>query len=115
MREMTDRYLREGLLEDPRAERSSGDPQPRQSMESIRSAASMNIQPLRFWALCALIFYEVCGGPFGMEDAVAASSPRITLLGFLILPFLWSIPEALVTAELVRKSVRPHPQRRSRF
>ncbi|EIE19872.1 amino acid transporter [Coccomyxa subellipsoidea C-169] len=50
--------------------------------------------------LVALIFYEVSGGPFGTEDAVTSAGPLIALLGFLILPFVWSVPEALVTAEL---------------
>ncbi|XVF01371.1 hypothetical protein REPUB_Repub04eG0082400 [Reevesia pubescens] len=51
--------------------------------------------------LIALIFYEVSGGPFGVEDSVrAGGGPLLSLLGFLIFPFIWSIPEALVTAEL---------------
>ncbi|KAL0422517.1 UNVERIFIED_CONTAM: putative polyamine transporter [Sesamum latifolium] len=41
------------------------------------------------------------GGPFGVEDSVrAGGGPLLSLLGFLIFPFFWSIPEALVTAEL---------------
>lgn len=31
---------------------------------------------------------------------MAAGGPLLTMLGFLILPFVWSIPEALITAEL---------------
>ncbi|KAG0575898.1 hypothetical protein KC19_5G038600 [Ceratodon purpureus] len=50
--------------------------------------------------LVALIFYEVSGGPFGVEAAVKAGGPLLSILGFLIFPFIWSIPEALVTAEL---------------
>ncbi|XP_047315808.1 probable polyamine transporter At3g19553 [Impatiens glandulifera] len=51
--------------------------------------------------LIALIFYEVSGGPFGVEDSVkAGGGPLLALLGFLIFPLIWSIPEALVTAEL---------------
>ncbi|KAJ0084021.1 hypothetical protein Patl1_30515 [Pistacia atlantica] len=49
----------------------------------------------------ALIFYEVSGGPFGVEDSVkAGGGPLLSLLGFLIFPLFWSIPEALTTAEL---------------
>ncbi|KAJ7538820.1 hypothetical protein O6H91_11G064100 [Diphasiastrum complanatum] len=47
-----------------------------------------------------LIFYEVSGGPFGVEDSVQSGGPLLALLGFLIFPFIWSIPEALITAEL---------------
>ncbi|KAG8368466.1 hypothetical protein BUALT_Bualt15G0048300 [Buddleja alternifolia] len=51
--------------------------------------------------LIALIFYEVSGGPFGVEDSVkAGGGPLLSLLGFLIFPLFWSVPEALITAEL---------------
>ncbi|KDP44475.1 hypothetical protein JCGZ_16308 [Jatropha curcas] len=51
--------------------------------------------------LIALIFYDVSGGPFGVEDSVkAGGGPLLSLLGFLIFPLIWSIPEALITAEL---------------
>lgn len=35
-----------------------------------------------------------------MQDAVAAAGPLLTLLGFVVFPILWSVPEALITAEL---------------
>lgn len=35
-----------------------------------------------------------------MEPAVAAGGPLLALLGFVFLPLVWSIPEAMVTAEL---------------
>ncbi|XP_004513415.1 probable polyamine transporter At1g31830 [Cicer arietinum] len=50
--------------------------------------------------LIFLIFYEVSGGPFGSEDAVQAAGPLLTLLGFIIFPFIWSVPEAMITAEM---------------
>ncbi|KAL4348340.1 hypothetical protein GQ457_17G003360 [Hibiscus cannabinus] len=51
--------------------------------------------------LIALIFYDVSGGPFGIEDSVrAGAGPLLSLLGFMIFPLIWSIPEALITAEL---------------
>lgn len=50
--------------------------------------------------LVLLIFYGVSGGPFGVEPVVAAGGPLLALLGFLFLPLVWSIPEAMVTAEL---------------
>lgn len=55
----------------------------------------VSIIPLVF-----LIFYEVSGGPFGIEDSVQAAGPLLAVLGFLVFPFIWSIPEALITAEL---------------
>ncbi|KAJ4804436.1 Amino acid permease family protein [Rhynchospora pubera] len=51
--------------------------------------------------LIALIFYDVSGGPFGVEDSVrAGGGPLLSLLGFIVLPIFWSLPEALITAEL---------------
>lgn len=34
------------------------------------------------------------------QDAVAAGGPLLVLAGFLIFPLIWSVPEALITAEL---------------
>ncbi|GIL60391.1 hypothetical protein Vafri_14994 [Volvox africanus] len=59
-----------------------------------------HIRTLGLWPLVTLIFFEVSGGPFGTEDAVSAAGPLLTILGFLVFPVLWSIPEALITAEL---------------
>lgn len=57
-------------------------------------------QKLSVVPLVFLIFYEVSGGPFGVEDSVKAGGPLLALIGFLVFPFVWSIPEALVTAEM---------------
>ncbi|KAL8156829.1 putative polyamine transporter At1g31830 isoform X1 [Apium graveolens] len=50
--------------------------------------------------LVFLIFYGVSGGPFGVEDSVGAAGPFLALLGFVVFPFIWSVPEALITAEM---------------
>ncbi|CAJ1945907.1 unnamed protein product [Cylindrotheca closterium] len=50
--------------------------------------------------LTILVFYNVSGGPFGAEAAVRAGGNRMALLGFLLGPLVWSIQEALLTAEL---------------
>ena len=39
-------------------------------------------------------------GPRRLQDAVTSAGPLLALLGFVVLPFVWSLPEALVTAEL---------------
>jgi len=33
------------------------------------------------------------------KDAVSSGGPLLTILGFIILPLVWSVPEALITAE----------------
>ena len=55
---------------------------------------------LKLWPLAVLVFYNVSGGPFGIEPSIRAGGNLYAILGFIILPFVWSIPEALVTAEL---------------
>ncbi|KAF8033477.1 hypothetical protein BT93_D2170 [Corymbia citriodora subsp. variegata] len=59
-----------------------------------------NFRKVSVLPLIFLIFYEVSGGPFGVEDSVGAAGPLLALLGFLVFPFIWSIPEALITAEM---------------
>lgn len=67
----------------------------------VQQKAAETSPKLTILPLIALIFYEVSGGPFGVEDSVkAGGGPLLSLLGFLIFPLIWSIPEALITAEL---------------
>ncbi|KAI5074682.1 hypothetical protein GOP47_0010643 [Adiantum capillus-veneris] len=65
------------------------------SSPSRKAATKLSLLPLVF-----LIFYEVSGGPFGIEDSVEAGGPLLAILGFLVFPLIWSVPEALITAEL---------------
>jgi amino acid transporter len=46
------------------------------------------------------VFYTVSGGPFGMEETIRSSGAFYSIVGFAIFPLIWSVPEALVTAEL---------------
>lgn len=55
---------------------------------------------LRLAPLAVLVFYNVSGGPFGIEAAVRAGGNLYAILGFVLLPLVWSVPEALITAEL---------------
>uniref|UniRef100_A0A6N2LK36 Amino acid permease/ SLC12A domain-containing protein n=1 Tax=Salix viminalis TaxID=40686 RepID=A0A6N2LK36_SALVM len=65
------------------------------SFPTLDKIQKVSVTPLVF-----LIFYEVSGGPFGVEDSVQAAGPLLALLGFLLFPLIWSIPEALITAEM---------------
>ena len=51
-------------------------------------------------ALVAVVFFNVCGGPFGAEEVVAAAGPSIGLVSLLVFPWLWCIPMAALSAEL---------------
>lgn len=65
------------------------------SSPKLERIYKVSLVPLVF-----LIFYEVSGGPFGVEDSVQAAGPLLALLGFLVFAVIWSIPEALITAEM---------------
>lgn len=71
---------------------------PAQSSSNSSSAPLPRTLNLR--GLVALTFFCVAGGAYGLEDAVSAGGPRLALLGILLLPWLWSFPTALMTAEL---------------
>nr|XP_023885940.1 probable polyamine transporter At3g13620 [Quercus suber] len=59
-----------------------------------------NTKKLTLIPLIFLIYFEVAGGPYGEEPAVQAAGPLLAIIGFMVFPFIWSVPEALVTAEL---------------
>ncbi|GAU41647.1 hypothetical protein TSUD_81330 [Trifolium subterraneum] len=65
------------------------------SNPKTKSQKKLALLPLIF-----LIYFEVSGGPYGEEATVSAAGPLFAILGFVIFPFIWSIPEALLTAEL---------------
>lgn len=56
--------------------------------------------------LTAILFFLAYGGSFGVEEAISYGPPFYVLLAFLVAPFAWGLPEALVTAEL--SSVMPN-------
>ncbi|KAH7514787.1 hypothetical protein FEM48_Zijuj11G0127600 [Ziziphus jujuba var. spinosa] len=70
------------------------------SVDDDHSPGGDNLRKVSLLPLVFLIFYEVSGGPFGTEDSVNAAGPLLALLGFLVFPLIWSVPEALITAEM---------------
>jgi len=50
--------------------------------------------------LAAIVFFNVSGGPYGLEDLVPAFGPGLSLLLLLVTPLVWSLPVALIMAEL---------------
>uniref|UniRef100_A0A7S1G022 Amino acid permease/ SLC12A domain-containing protein n=1 Tax=Corethron hystrix TaxID=216773 RepID=A0A7S1G022_9STRA len=73
-------------------------PSPDSSPDSSSSASSR--RTLGVTSLALLTYYAVSGGPFGIEPAVAAGGPLAAIACFAIMPLFWSVPEALITAEL---------------
>ncbi|KAL2470016.1 putative polyamine transporter [Abeliophyllum distichum] len=71
-----------------------------QELPTTTRSTTISSKKLTLIPLIFLIYFEVAGGPYGEEPAVQAAGPLFAILGFLIFPFIWSIPEALITAEL---------------
>jgi amino acid transporter len=51
-------------------------------------------------SLAAVVFFNVSGGPYGIEDAVASFGPGLTLILLVVTPLVWSLPVAFAMAEL---------------
>jgi len=51
-------------------------------------------------SLAAIVFFNVSGGPYGIEDMVPSFGPGLTLLLLVLTPLLWSLPVALAMSEL---------------
>lgn len=50
--------------------------------------------------LVTMICVMVAGGGYGIEDMIGAVGPGMSLIVFILIPFIWSIPFGLVSAEL---------------
>ena len=64
------------------------------------SNARRGARPRSAACLVALTFFSVTGGPFGQELIVRAGGPLLALSGLVVFTLLWSVPEAIMTAEL---------------
>ena len=63
-------------------------------------ASSRLKRELGLSSLAAIVFFNVSGGPYGIEDAVSSFGPGLTLLLLALTPVLWSLPVSLAMAEL---------------
>jgi amino acid transporter len=50
--------------------------------------------------LAAIVFLNVSGGPYGIEDTVPSFGPGLTLLLLVLVPLFWSLPVSLAMSEL---------------
>ncbi len=67
---------------------------------TARGPAASLRRDLGLPSLAAVIFFNVSGGPYGIEDAVSAFGPGLALLLLVLTPLVWSLPVTLVMAEL---------------
>ena len=52
------------------------------------------------FGLACLIFFTTCGGAFGLEPLIGAVGPGLAVVLIILTPVLWSLPTALMVAEL---------------
>jgi amino acid transporter len=57
-------------------------------------------QELGLVPLAAVVFFNVSGGPYGIEDVVPSFGPGLALLLLVLTPLVWSLPVSLVMSEL---------------
>jgi amino acid transporter len=50
--------------------------------------------------LIGIIYFTVSGGAFGLEELVRSAGPGLALLLLIVTPLLWSLPIALMAAEM---------------
>ncbi len=55
---------------------------------------------LKLTALIGVLYFAGCGGAYGVEPLVAAVGPGLAILLLIITPLLYSLPMALMAAEL---------------
>ena len=52
------------------------------------------------FVLAVIIFFNASGGPFGIEPTLKAAGNLYAIIGVCVMPFIWSLPEALITYEM---------------
>jgi len=55
---------------------------------------------LTMFALVCLAFFTTCGGAYGLEPLIGAVGPGWAVVLIVVTPFVWSLPTALMVAEL---------------
>src|SRR5690242_21195164 len=70
------------------------------SPAQAQARASRRVAKAWLFYFVWVMFSYCTGGPFGLEDMVTTSGPGMTLIYLLVIPFFWSIPVSLVSAEL---------------
>jgi hypothetical protein len=81
-------------------DKPTGDDAPSASAPASAAGGGGLIKTLSWHHLVGVTFFAVCGGDYGIEDSIGAGGVGFTLIGLCVLPWVWSLPIALMTAEL---------------
>ena len=74
--------------------------------EPLLSAQSPRRHPGRTFGIlsvASLIFFNVSGGPLGSEGIISAAGPVVGLASIVVFVLLFSVPQAMMTAEVRRQ------------
>lgn len=63
-------------------------------------APTRNLRRIGLAPFVALLFAYCAGGPFSLESMISTSGPGLGLTFLIVVPFLFSVPIALATAEM---------------
>jgi hypothetical protein len=47
-----------------------------------------------------ILYFLICGGPFGLEEVVGYAYPLISIILIVVVPFLYTFPFSLIVSEL---------------
>ncbi|MDO4960610.1 MAG: APC family permease [Eubacteriales bacterium] len=67
---------------------------------SEKNTAGLKKEKLSLLGVVALIFSFIAAGAFGIEEAIAASGPGVTLAMLVLFPFIWCLPLGEMISEL---------------
>ena len=70
------------------------------NLTSLSAPATHNLRRIGLLPFVAVLFAYCTGGPFGFESMVSTSGPGLALVFLLVVPWLFSVPIALATAEM---------------
>jgi len=62
-----------------------------------------NQKKISGFVLAIIVFFNACGGPFGIEPALKAAGNLYAIIGISVMPFIWSLPESIITYEMSSK------------
>jgi len=65
-----------------------------------RRSAPQRQRNVNVMSLVAITYFAVAGGPEGTETLIQTGGPLYSVIGFVVVGVLWSVPVALMSAEL---------------
>lgn len=68
--------------------------------DTKKSTAALKKTSMSLIGVVALIFSFVAAGAFGIEEAISASGPGLTLIMLVVFPFIWAFPLSEMVGEL---------------